>query len=470
LKIIKNMIIPILFIIIGINIFFGNIYTIYALLSIGFIYSIYMTFLERKKPEDPIFNELLLLSENLKNGNLTYRSNISRKDNYFEIANNLNETFDQIEILIRETINNAKAIKQEEHFRKMFISGLNGSYYSAGIIIAETLEGLKGSEKIKFNDILMKEFDNLDGGTQNRLQGIITTIANVGADSDSVSKELTELVKLGLIVNDINSKTLKQMNRFSEQLTKNNESIESLNQSILEIKGVTQIINDIADQTNLLALNAAIEAARAGEQGRGFAVVADEVRKLAEKTQIATKEITLNIRDLTQEGSQIKESSSEIITELSTVVSNMDQVYENVIKLNSDLGLISKESHINSIDLILTVYKLQHIVYKSRAYSAIINGNTSTKVGPTACAFGKWLNTSGNEILNKEEIRLTHIHHDLVHNSANEAFTLFDQDKMIKKDSKDKYIDFFRKMENASELLFGVFKSTVERRKDEIRD
>ncbi len=140
---------------------------------------------------------------------------------------------------------------------------------------------------------------------------------NMAAESASVSDEGGQILE----------RTIAEMNSINQTVERASGVIASLGKEAEQISSIVQVIKDVADQTNLLALNAAIEAARAGEQGRGFAVVADEVRKLAERTSQSTQ-------DISQMVATIQQSSSNAVHEMQEVVSRM----ANGMHLATDAG------------------------------------------------------------------------------------------------------------------------------------
>ncbi len=126
-----------------------------------------------------------------------------------------------------------------------------------------------------------------------------------------------------------------EMNSIAESVRHGSELVETLNRRSAEISTIVKVIKDIADQTNLLALNAAIEAARAGEQGRGFAVVADEVRKLAERTGSATSEIGSMIEAIQRETSSVVETMQAGGDKVVQGVKLADEAAEALEKINA---------------------------------------------------------------------------------------------------------------------------------------
>ncbi len=180
-------------------------------------------------------------------------------------------------------------------------------------------------------------------------QQVVTAVEEMSATASDVATNTSQASQAAVITNQqvantntivINTQqTVSQLIRDVEQTEANIGCVE---QDAASITQVLQVIGDIAEQTNLLALNAAIEAARAGEQGRGFAVVADEVRALAGRTQISTTEIEQTLAKLKQGIHGVVESmqqtkltceqASETTQEMST---NLDQVVESIVEVSN---------------------------------------------------------------------------------------------------------------------------------------
>ncbi len=461
----------------------------FAALVVSIIFLFVMLKLTIMRKINEFVSNVFALAEG--DGDLTKRLDTSGSDELSKVSRYFNGFLDSLERLIASTA----------------LSAVNVTA-TAGSIQTSSQNMSKGIEVAAFQATSVATASEEMSATS----GSIAQNCSMASDS---SQHSNALASEGMAVIQT---TISGMNRISERVQSASTVIDSLGARSDQIGAIVGTIEDIADQTNLLALNAAIEAARAGEQGRGFAVVADEVRALAERTTRATREISEMIKAIQketkiavdameagvsevnkgmEEAARSGEALQQMLHQISEVASQIQQIAtaaeeqtattseistnihqitgafnkaattahqtsteaENLNKLSEELqNTVRKFKTRESDVLMLAVAANDHRLFVNKIRSAVI-GDTQLEASGLpdhhTCRFGKWYDSDGQSICGHlSKYKAINGPHERIHSLSKEAVAAVSNGNQSRADS------LMQEIEHVSQSIMVVLDET----------
>ncbi|ATB68800.1 methyl-accepting chemotaxis protein [Sulfurospirillum diekertiae] len=372
-------------------------------------------------------------------GDLSSRLPIESQDEIAQTSQNFNRLFDKFEQIVH-------LAQLEESKIKEAHTEINQHMAHSQLMISLT-------------DLMSEGAIHGSTDIQQTMQTTIETLQNILQLNDKTS----------LVVKNVHQNTdqiIGAMEHIVERINDTRKNADSVTHSTDEIAQVIALIKDISDQTNLLALNAAIEAARAGEHGRGFAVVADEVRKLAERTQKATTEVEATINILKQNAETMVESSESTEVYVKDTVSQVDLFRQALSELTDNADAIRQENLLISYDIFIELAKLDHIIFKLKAYNSIFHNEEKTTFSDHhQCRLGKWYEHGDGKkaFENVPSYALLASPHQNVHDKIYASLACIKNNNCVEK--SEEILNNFKIVETKSKELFTILDHMVEEAK-----
>jgi methyl-accepting chemotaxis protein len=366
--------------------------------------------------------DLMKVAEALGRGDLSKKVSVSTGDELGQLGETLNRTIDRLQGLLHTETDRDKMQSQVMNLLSVVSSAAEGDLTIKAEVTADALGSVADAFNLMITGLMtlvthasnvafeiqhsttdiLHASERMKKGAEHQavqirnasdsVNAMSHTIQRMAENADAATqtshKATQAAVKGGASVTE----TMKGMQRIRSAVQSTSKKIKGLGERSLEIGAIIEVINEIATQTNLLALNAAIEAARAGEQGKGFAVVADEVRKLAERAGRATKDITGLIKGIQVETSEavtvMEESTREVeegtrladqagaalreieqivkqtaglVTDITRAAGDQVKVTESVVQSMDTISKVTEETTFGVQETVSTIGKLAEL-------------------------------------------------------------------------------------------------------------
>lgn len=313
------------------------------------------------------------------------------------VAWEVNDFLDKVEAYFKEVDASFRHVAKGDYTRKAMYKGMPGLLKESIININQAIEDMhKGSLRISANE-LQSGLHQLN--TQNLSENLgqtQTDLIRIGDELEQVESIATENGQAAKVSQNTVQTMIASLENITTTINAVAQVVNQLGEDSQQVQNSLSMITEIADQTNLLALNAAIEAARAGEQGRGFAVVADEVKALSRRTKEAAVEVTDTINQFNERVEQMTvqtKASNTLAQEMNTMVTGFRQQFDTfAIRAEDTMKAVS----VAKFRAYGSLVKADHVIYKQNGYIALDHHAPRDKEiaavnkTHTECRLGQW--------------------------------------------------------------------------------